>query len=42
MFDIIWRSVAIGIGATALMDIWAILLARLGVTPSPNWAPAGR
>ncbi|QWW67467.1 DUF2938 domain-containing protein [Rhizobium sp. WYJ-E13] len=42
MFDILWRSVAIGIGATALMDIWAILLAKLSVTPSPNWAPAGR
>ena len=42
MFDILWRSVAIGIGATILMDLWAILLAKLGVTGSPNWAPAGR
>lgn len=42
MFDIFWRSVAIGIGATILMDIWAIVLAKASVTGSPNWAPVGR
>ncbi|MEZ2128875.1 MULTISPECIES: DUF2938 domain-containing protein [unclassified Sinorhizobium] len=42
MFDIFWRSIAIGIGATILMDIWAIVLAKASVTGWPNWAPAGR
>ncbi len=26
MLDVVWRAVAIGIGATVLMDLWAILL----------------
>ena len=42
MFDLLWKSVAIGIGATVLMDIWALLLARLSVTAPVNWAPVGR
>jgi hypothetical protein len=42
MFDLIWKSVAIGLGATVLMDIWAFLLARLSVTGPVNWAPVGR
>jgi len=42
MSDIFWKSVAIGIGATVLMDIWALLLAKLKVTGPVNWAPVGR
>ncbi|AHG45320.1 membrane protein [Rhizobium leguminosarum bv. trifolii CB782] len=42
MFDILWRGLAIGAGATILMDLWAILLTKVfGQTP-PNWAPVGR
>ncbi|KQV24429.1 hypothetical protein ASC97_26375 [Rhizobium sp. Root1203] len=42
MFDIFWRSVVIGIGATVLMDIWAIVLAQATGGSLPNWAPVGR
>ncbi|MFB2550024.1 DUF2938 domain-containing protein [Ensifer soli] len=42
MFDILWRSIAIGIGATVLMDLWAILYGRLSGEGLPNWAPVGR
>jgi hypothetical protein len=42
MIDIIWRGVVIGIGATVLMDLWAIVLARVFGQPAANWAPVGR
>ncbi|MBB3316564.1 MULTISPECIES: DUF2938 domain-containing protein [unclassified Rhizobium] len=42
MFDIFWRAIAIGVGATVLMDIWAIVLAKATGGPLPNWAPVGR
>ncbi|WP_438749653.1 DUF2938 domain-containing protein [Pararhizobium sp. O133] len=42
MFDIFWRCVAIGIGGTVLMDLWAILLSFLPGQSKPNWAPVGR
>lgn len=42
MFDIFWRSVAIGVGATVLMDIWGIVLAKVFGQGMPNWAPVGR
>jgi len=42
MLDIIWRSVIIGIGATALMDIWTVLYGVTSGGGLPNWAPAGR
>jgi hypothetical protein len=42
MFDILWRSVAIGIGATVLLDLWAILLNKVFGQGAPNWAPVGR
>jgi len=41
MFDILWRGLVIGAGATILMDLWAILLTRFGQA-APNWAPVGR
>ncbi|MER9327129.1 DUF2938 domain-containing protein [Mesorhizobium sp. M0488] len=42
MSDIIWRSIAIGIGATVLMDLWAALLYKVFGQQRPNWAPVGR
>jgi hypothetical protein len=42
MFDIVWRSVVIGTGATALMDVWALFLKAAFGLPLPNWALVGR
>ena len=42
MFDIIWKSAAIGAGATALLDIWAIVLNNLFGQARPNWGMVGR
>ena len=42
MIDLISRGIVIGIGATLLMDIWAILLHLAFGQAKPNWAPAGR
>lgn len=36
-----WRTLAIGAGATLVMDLWALLLKRFGV-PSLNFALLGR
>lgn len=42
MLDVFLRAVAIGIGATVLMDLWAILLNKAFGQARPNWAPVGR
>ncbi|MEW9304368.1 DUF2938 domain-containing protein [Labrys neptuniae] len=42
MFELFWRGVAIGVGATILMDLWAILLHKFFGENLPNWAPVGR
>jgi hypothetical protein len=42
MFEFIWRSVAMGVAATALIDVWAIILQRTAGFPLPNWAMVGR
>lgn len=42
MVDILWRGVAIGIGGTVLMDVWAMLLSLLPGQSRPNWGPVGR
>jgi hypothetical protein len=42
MLDTIWRAVAIGIGATVFMDIWAIILNKAIGQPLPNWGMVGR
>ena len=36
------KGVLIGIGATALMDLWAVLLWKAFGQPRPNWGPVGR
>ena len=40
--EFLLRAVAIGIGATALFDLWQLLLNRLFGLPLPNWAMPGR
>ncbi|MEP6565449.1 MAG: DUF2938 family protein, partial [Mesorhizobium sp.] len=42
MVDVLWRAIVIGIGATALMDIWAMFLHLAFAQPRPNWGPVGR
>ena len=42
MFELLWRSAAIGVGGTVLMDLWAVLLWLLAGQSKPNWAPVGR
>jgi len=40
--DVLVRTVLVGIGATALLDLWALLLNRIFGLPLPNWALVGR
>lgn len=40
--DMLMKAIAIGVGATILMDLWAIVLAVLSGRPKPDWAPVGR
>ncbi|RUW24853.1 DUF2938 family protein, partial [Mesorhizobium sp. M1E.F.Ca.ET.041.01.1.1] len=42
MPDIVWRAVAIGIGATVFMDVWAIFLNKAFGLPRSNWGLVGR
>jgi hypothetical protein len=42
MSEAIWRGVAMGIGGTVFMDIWAIILHRFFHQSAPNWGPVGR
>lgn len=42
MLDTLWRAAAIGVGATALMDIWAIILNKAFGRALPNWGMVGR
>jgi len=41
IFEFVLRAVLIGTGATLLMDLWALMLARFGV-PSLNFSLLGR
>jgi hypothetical protein len=36
IFDLIWRGVAIGIGGTVLMDVWAVVLWKAFSQGAPN------
>jgi hypothetical protein len=40
--DFVLRSLAMGAAATALLDLWALLLNRLFGFGLPNWAMVGR
>ncbi|HKS55407.1 MAG TPA: DUF2938 domain-containing protein [Steroidobacteraceae bacterium] len=40
--EFILRAVAIGVGATVVMDLWAVLLQRLFSVQPSNWAMVGR
>ena len=42
LFELIWRGAVIGIGATALMDLWAVFLWKAFSQGAPNWGPPGR
>lgn len=39
---LIFIGFLMGVGGTVAMDVWAWVLARLGVVPFPNWAMPGR
>ena len=41
-FEFVIRAVAIGVGATAVMDVWALILQRLWRIPPSNWGMVGR
>ena len=38
----LWIGVAMGIGGTVAMDVWARVAAGLGISGAPNWAMPGR
>ena len=40
--DFLWRSLVIGIGGTAAMDLWALVLTAVFGVPLPNWGLVGR
>jgi Protein of unknown function (DUF2938) len=42
MIEFLSRAVLIGVGATALLDLWALLLQRFFKVPAPNWGLVGR
>ena len=41
-FEFIARALIIGVGATAVLDFWSILLKRLFAVPAPDWGMVGR
>lgn len=42
MGELILKGVALGVGATVAMDLWALLMGALRVNPAPNWVMPGR
>jgi hypothetical protein len=40
--DFLYRTLLIGIGATALFDLWGLLLSRVFGLPGANWGIVGR
>lgn len=42
MIEFLSRAVLIGVGATALLDLSALLLQRFFKVPAPNWGLVGR
>lgn len=42
MPELIFKAIVIGVGATALMDVWAIFRNVAFKVPLPNWTLVGR
>ncbi|WP_210496998.1 DUF2938 domain-containing protein [Microvirga antarctica] len=42
MISFITHAILIGVGATAILDLWVYGLHRMAGMPRPNWAPVGR
>jgi hypothetical protein len=42
MLTLVFQGILMGLGATILMDLWAVLLARLPGQGPADWAPVGR
>ena len=42
MLDIMLRGIAIGVGGTVFLDLWAVFLWKIFGQGAPNWAPVGR
>jgi len=42
VLDFLWQSLIIGIGGTAAMDLWALVLTGIFGLPLPNWGLVGR
>lgn len=42
MMDVLVKGVAMGIGGTLLMDIWAVVLWKVFRQARPDWRPVGR
>jgi hypothetical protein len=40
--DYLYRAILIGMGATALLDLWALVLDRIFGLPMANWGTGGR
>ncbi len=40
--EFLYRSLLIGIGATAIFDLWGLFLKHAFGLPGANWAPVGR
>lgn len=40
--EIVLKAAVIGVGGTAILDLWAFLLQRLFNVPATNWAMVGR
>jgi len=40
--EFLYRAILIGVGATALLDLWALLLNRIFGLPAADWALVGR
>ena len=42
MVTLLYTGALMGLGATVLIDLWALVLQRLARVPLPNWAMVGR
>ena len=42
METLLYTGVLMGLGATVLIDLWALVLQRLAQVALPNWAMVGR